>query len=169
MNIRVTVWIWRSRCRKKAREWTPKKPAKTARERRKANGGHFKLIRFWITPTVPLTLLNVFGMNFLSVIGNRSGDQFPGRKRNLSSDILSPYRSPSPRKRKKTLFVSTPVLTALVKMSFFCAFFIFVFFCNFQNFQRCFLIGSQTSKNYKIWKQQKPKTTRRRKQDTKQK
>ena len=32
------------------------------------------------------------------------------------------------KKEIKTLFVSTPVLTALVKMSFFCAFFIFGFF-----------------------------------------
>ena len=53
------------------------------------------------------------------------------------------------QKRKKRLFVSTPVLTALVKMSFFCAFFIFGFFCNFQFFQKCFLIGSQNSKNTK--------------------
>ena len=32
------------------------------------------------------------------------------------------------KKEKKTLFVSTPVLTALVKISFSCAFFIFGFF-----------------------------------------
>ena len=42
--------------------------------------------------------------------------------------------------------MSTPVLTALVKMSFFCAFFIFGFFCNFQFIQRCFLIGSKIKK-----------------------
>ena len=56
--------------------------------------------------------------------------------------------------------MSTPVQTALVKMSFFVH---FVFAISIF-FQRCFLIGSQNSKKYKIWKQQKPKTTRRRKQ-----
>ena len=40
-------------------------------------------------------------------------------------------------KEKTTLFVSTPVLTALVPMSFFLRF-SFLGFCNFQIFERCF-------------------------------
>ena len=40
------------------------------------------------------------------------------------------------QKRKKTLFVSTPVLTALVPMSFFSTFFIFVFFFAISKFLR---------------------------------
>ena len=70
-------------------------------------------------------------------------------------------------KEKNTRFVSRPVLTALVKMSLFSAFFI-LFFLQFPNFSETFLIGSQKSKNYKIPKQQKQKKTTR-KQDTKQK
>ena len=62
------------------------------------------------------------------------------------------------KEKKKTLFVSTPVLTALVKMSFFLFFFIFGFFlCNFQIFPRWILIDSQNSKNtrYEINKNKK--------------
>ena len=73
------------------------------------------------------------------------------------------------KKEKMTLFVNTTVLTALVKMSvlFFCIFH-FCRFWNFQFFERCFLIGSQTSKNNKIPKQQTHQTTAIRKQDAKQ-
>ena len=53
-------------------------------------------------------------------------------------------------KRKNTLFVNTIVLTVLVKMSFFPAFFIFAVFFNF-HFQRCF---DWFSKNQKIPKNQ---------------
>ena len=53
------------------------------------------------------------------------------------------------KKEKKTLFVSTPVLTPLVKMSFF-VHFSFLGFLQFPNFSEMFLIGSQNSKNYKI-------------------
>ena len=57
--------------------------------------------------------------------------------------------------------MSTPVLTALVKMSFFSAFFIFC--CNFQIYQRCFLIGSHKSK-----KEQNMKATKTEKQQQQQ-
>ena len=42
------------------------------------------------------------------------------------------------KKQKKTLFVNTPVLTVLVKMSFFSAFLIFAAFGISMFFQRCF-------------------------------
>ena len=48
------------------------------------------------------------------------------------------------KKEKKTLFVSTPVLTALVKMSFFSAFLILFFFA-ISKISEMFLIGSQNS------------------------
>ena len=55
------------------------------------------------------------------------------------------------QKKKKTLFVNTIVLTALVKMSvFFSAFFIFAVF-SISIFQRCFWLVSQ---NQKIQKKQ---------------
>ena len=55
------------------------------------------------------------------------------------------------QKRKKTLFVNTPVLTVLVKMSvFFSAFFIFAVFGISMFFSEMFLIGFQKSKNNKI-------------------
>ena len=55
--------------------------------------------------------------------------------------------------------MSTPVLTALVKMSVFSAFFIFVFLAVSIFFRGVFLIGFKRSKNNKIPKQQKQKTT----------
>ena len=70
------------------------------------------------------------------------------------------------KKEKKTLFVSTPVLTALVPTSFF-QHFSFLFFFAISNFLRDVLIGSQKSKKYKIPKQQKQITTTR-KHDAKQ-
>ena len=69
-----------------------------------------------------------------------------------------------------TLFVNTPVLTVLVKMSvFFSCIFDFCCFLDFPCFSEMFLIGFQNSKNNKIWKQQKQKTPTTRKQDAKQK
>ena len=67
------------------------------------------------------------------------------------------------KKEKKTLFVSTPVLTALVKMSFFCAFFILGFFAISNFFRDVFLIGSQNSKNYKTLKPTKTKNNKKKK------
>ena len=62
------------------------------------------------------------------------------------------------QKRKKTLFVNTIVLNALVKMSvFFSAFFIFAVF-QFPFLSEMFLIGFPKSKNTK--KQSKQKKTR---------
>ena len=59
-------------------------------------------------------------------------------------------------KEKKTLFVNTIVLTALVKMSVFLHFSFLLFF-QFPFFQRCFLIGFPKSKNSKKTKQAKQK------------
>ena len=59
------------------------------------------------------------------------------------------------KKRKKTLFVNTPVLTVLVKMSVLFLHFWFLLFLEFPCFSEMFLIGFQNSKNHKIWKQQK--------------
>ena len=61
------------------------------------------------------------------------------------------------KKERKTLFVNTTVLSALVKMSVFFCIFDFCCFSNFHVFQRCFLTGFQKSKNNKIWKQLKQK------------
>ena len=72
------------------------------------------------------------------------------------------------KRKKDTICEHTCASCSCQNVLFLCIFHFWVF-CNFQCFQRCFLIGSQNSKNYKIGKQQKPKTTRRRKQDTKQK
>ena len=58
------------------------------------------------------------------------------------------------KKETKTLFVNTTVLTAFVKMSVFCAFFIFAVFPISIFVQRCFLTGFQKSKNNKIAKQE---------------
>ena len=62
------------------------------------------------------------------------------------------------QKRKKTLFVNTTVLIALVKMSFlfFSAFFIFAVFA-ISIFSEMFLTGFQKSKNNKIAKQEEQK------------
>ena len=53
------------------------------------------------------------------------------------------------QKRKNTLFVNTIVLTALVQVSFFSAFFIFAVFFNFRFFLKMFLFGFPKSKNTK--------------------
>ena len=71
------------------------------------------------------------------------------------------------KKEKKTLFVNTIVLTALVKMSAFSAFFIFAVF-PISMFSEMFLTGFQKSKRNEIAKQEEQKTTTR-KQDAKQK
>ena len=52
-------------------------------------------------------------------------------------------------KKENTLFVNTPVLTVLVKMSAFSAFFIFAIL-EFPCFSEMFLIGFQKLKNNKI-------------------
>ena len=68
------------------------------------------------------------------------------------------------KKEKKTLFVSTPVLTALVKMSFFCAFFIFGFFAIsvfFDDVFDCF----PKIKKYKQKKQSKQNQKQEEKED----
>ena len=59
------------------------------------------------------------------------------------------------KKQKKTLFVNTPVLNVLVKMSFFSAFLIFAVFRISMFFRDVFDV-SKIQKN-KIWKQQKQK------------
>ena len=64
--------------------------------------------------------------------------------------------------QKKTLFVNTTVLIALVKMSVVSAFFIFAVF-GISIFQKCFLIGFQKSNNNKIPKQEKQQKTATRK------
>ena len=65
------------------------------------------------------------------------------------------------KKEKKTLFVNTTVLTALVKMSvFFSAFFIFVVF-PIPIFSEMFLTGFQKSKNNKIAKQEEQKNNQK--------
>ena len=70
-------------------------------------------------------------------------------------------------KEKTTLFVNTPMLTALVKMSVFFASLILRGFGNFQFFERCFwLVAKMKKRNNKIPKQ---KTTKRRNEDVKQK
>ena len=68
------------------------------------------------------------------------------------------------KKEQNTLFMNTPVLIVLVKMSvfFFCIFH-FCCFWNFHVFQRCLLIGFQKSKNKKIWKQQNQKNNKNKK------
>ena len=63
------------------------------------------------------------------------------------------------KKSKETLFVNTPVLTALVKMSGFLHF-SFLGFSEFPSYWEMFLTSSQTSKNNKIPKQNKRTTTR---------
>ena len=74
------------------------------------------------------------------------------------------------KKRKKTLFVNTPVLTVLVKMSVFFCIFHFCCFWNFHVFQRCFLIGFQKSKITKYESNKtKTTTTRRNKMQSKNK
>ena len=60
------------------------------------------------------------------------------------------------QKEQKTLSVNTTVLTALVEMSLFSAFFIFAV-VGISIFSEVFLIGFQKSKNNKIPKQQKQK------------
>ena len=73
------------------------------------------------------------------------------------------------KKEKKTLFVSTPVLTALVKMSFF-VHFSFLGFLQFPFFSEMFFDRSPKLKKIQKYESNKnQKTTRRRKQDTKQK
>ena len=67
-------------------------------------------------------------------------------------------------KEKKTLFVNTIVLIALVRMSvFFSVFFIFAVFFQFPFFQRCFWIGFPKSKNTK--KQSKQNKKQEQKED----
>ena len=61
------------------------------------------------------------------------------------------------QKRKKTLFVNTIVLTALVKVSVFSAFFIFAVFFNFRFFEDVF-VWFPKIKKYKKRKQAKQKT-----------
>ena len=57
------------------------------------------------------------------------------------------------KKEKKDTICEHTCANCSCQNVLFSAFFIFGFFCNLQNFQRCFLIGSQNSNNYKIWKQ----------------
>ena len=61
--------------------------------------------------------------------------------------------------KKKTLFVNTPVLTVLVKVSVFFLHFSFLPFLEFPCFSEMFLIGFQKSNNNKIWKQQQERKT----------
>ena len=66
------------------------------------------------------------------------------------------------KKEKKTLFVSTPVLTALVKMSFFCAFFIFGFFA-ISNFSEMFFDRWPKFKKLQNMKATKTKNNKKKK------
>ena len=71
------------------------------------------------------------------------------------------------KKETNTMFVNTLVLTVLVKMFGFSAFFV-LRFSGFPLFWEMFWIGSQNSKNNKTSKQQKQKSTTTRKQDAKE-
>ena len=71
------------------------------------------------------------------------------------------------KRKKDTICEHNCAISSCQNVRFFCIF-DFCCFSNFHVFQRCFLTGFQKSKNNKIWKQLKQKTTTR-KQDAKQK